>query len=169
MSEGSEVSKVTLCVRILKWHPPTHWPSEWPMSGIELPGQLKTLFFFKTTCMTIGHSDQTWDLPLCKYICSNCKKYLSKLSHVFVWTAQWRCRLVQLQWSHLTIVFMQIVKCICPNYKKHLSKLTMRITIGAVTVIRHETWTQGRGSESSCSSAVKLGGLSEYNILLNGI
>ena len=38
MSEGSQVSKVTLCVKILKWHPPSHWPR----SGIELPGQLKT-------------------------------------------------------------------------------------------------------------------------------
>ena len=38
MSEGSEVSKVTLCVKILKWHWPSHSP---PRSGIELPGQLK--------------------------------------------------------------------------------------------------------------------------------
>ena len=37
MSEGSEVSKVTLCVKILKWQSATHWPR----SGIELPGQLK--------------------------------------------------------------------------------------------------------------------------------
>ena len=39
MSEGPEVSKVTLCVKILKWHPVT----QSPRSGIELPGQLKTL------------------------------------------------------------------------------------------------------------------------------
>ena len=25
MSEGSQVSEVTLCVEILKWHPLTHW------------------------------------------------------------------------------------------------------------------------------------------------
>ena len=37
MSEGSEVSKVSLCVKILKWRSVT--PS--PRSGIELPGQLK--------------------------------------------------------------------------------------------------------------------------------
>ena len=40
MSEGSQVSKVTLCVKILKWHSPT------PRSGIELPGQLKINYIF---------------------------------------------------------------------------------------------------------------------------
>ena len=38
ISEGSQVSKVTLCVKNLKWH----WPTELQRSGIELPGQLKT-------------------------------------------------------------------------------------------------------------------------------
>ena len=38
MSEGSQVSKVTRFVKILKWHPLT----QRPRSGIELPGQLKT-------------------------------------------------------------------------------------------------------------------------------
>ena len=28
MSEGSQVSKVDLCVKILKWHPVTHWPTD---------------------------------------------------------------------------------------------------------------------------------------------
>ena len=37
-SEGSQVSKVTICVKFLKWQSVT----EWPRSGIELPGQLKT-------------------------------------------------------------------------------------------------------------------------------
>ena len=37
MSEESQVSKITLCVKIQKWHSATHWPR----SGIELPGQLK--------------------------------------------------------------------------------------------------------------------------------
>ena len=41
MSEGSEVSKVTLCVKVLKWHPLSHWLTHSPRSGIELPGQLK--------------------------------------------------------------------------------------------------------------------------------
>ena len=49
MSEGSEVSKVTLCVKIQKWHWVSHWPTDWPRSGIELPGQLKkSIIFFKT-------------------------------------------------------------------------------------------------------------------------
>ena len=39
MSEGYQVSKVTLCVKILKWHP----ASQRPWSGIELTGQLKNL------------------------------------------------------------------------------------------------------------------------------
>ena len=38
ISVGSQVSKVTLCVKILKWHSLT----QWPRSGIELPGQLKS-------------------------------------------------------------------------------------------------------------------------------
>ena len=38
MSEGSQVSKVTLCVKILKWQSPTKTT---PRSSIELPGQLK--------------------------------------------------------------------------------------------------------------------------------
>ena len=44
MSEGSQVSKVTICVKILKWQWLTavHWLTDWPRSGIELPGQLKT-------------------------------------------------------------------------------------------------------------------------------
>ena len=42
MSEGSQVSKVTLCVKILKWQ----WLTHWPRSGIELPGQLKIVFAF---------------------------------------------------------------------------------------------------------------------------
>ena len=46
MSEGSQVSKVTLCVEILKWHPPSNRRRR-PRSGIELPGQLKT--FLKIT------------------------------------------------------------------------------------------------------------------------
>ena len=37
MSEGSLVSKVTLCVKILKWHSLT----QSARVGIELPGQLK--------------------------------------------------------------------------------------------------------------------------------
>ena len=45
MSEGSQVSKVSLCVKILKWHPPTDSVSQWPRSGIELPGQLKHNIF----------------------------------------------------------------------------------------------------------------------------
>ena len=44
MSEGSQVSKVTLCVKILKWQSVTHPLSHWPRSGIELPGQLKINF-----------------------------------------------------------------------------------------------------------------------------
>ena len=36
MSKGSQVSKVTLCVKILKWQSAT----QTPRSGIELPGQL---------------------------------------------------------------------------------------------------------------------------------
>ena len=39
MSEGSQVSKVTLCVKILKWQSPK---TTTPRVGIELPGQLKT-------------------------------------------------------------------------------------------------------------------------------
>ena len=42
MSEGSQVSKVALCVEILKWQ----WVSDWrqrPRVGIELPGQLKII------------------------------------------------------------------------------------------------------------------------------
>ena len=39
MAEGAQVSKVTLCVKILKWHSAT---MKTPRSGIELPGQLKT-------------------------------------------------------------------------------------------------------------------------------
>ena len=41
MPEGSEVSKVALCAKILKWHSLTH---QWSRSGIELPGQLKISF-----------------------------------------------------------------------------------------------------------------------------
>ena len=37
ISEGSQVSQVTLCVKIQKWQSVTFWPR----SGIELPGQLK--------------------------------------------------------------------------------------------------------------------------------
>ena len=39
MSRGSQVSKVTICVKFLKWRSVT----EWPRSGIELPGQLKII------------------------------------------------------------------------------------------------------------------------------
>ena len=39
MSDGSQVSKVTLCVEILKWHLATTKTKT--RSGIELPGQLK--------------------------------------------------------------------------------------------------------------------------------
>ena len=50
MAEGSQVSKVTLCVKILNWH----WVTQWPRSGIELPGQLKkvetTFLFIKCSC-----------------------------------------------------------------------------------------------------------------------
>ena len=42
MSEGSKVSKVTICVEILKWQSLTDWLTQWPRSDIGLPGQLKT-------------------------------------------------------------------------------------------------------------------------------
>ena len=41
MSEGSQVLKVTLCVKILKWQSMTHSLTHWPRSGIELQAQLK--------------------------------------------------------------------------------------------------------------------------------
>ena len=43
MSEGSWVSKVTLCVKILKWQSLTRWLTHWPRSGLKLPGQLKNV------------------------------------------------------------------------------------------------------------------------------
>ena len=43
MSEGSQVWKVTLCVKILKWRSVSQSVTHWPRSGIELPGQLKML------------------------------------------------------------------------------------------------------------------------------
>ena len=59
MSEGYQVSKVTLCVKILKWHLIT----QWPRVGIELPGQLKrteeklSFFFFPQHAFTfINHT-----------------------------------------------------------------------------------------------------------------
>ena len=39
MSDGSQVSKVTICVQILKWH------RRQPRVGIEMPGQLKILLY----------------------------------------------------------------------------------------------------------------------------
>ena len=55
MSEGSQVSKVTLCVKNLKW--------QRPRSGIELPGQLKKLYNKVTQpppCIatTLAHVDE---------------------------------------------------------------------------------------------------------------
>ena len=41
MSEGSQVSKVTLCVKTRKWQWVSDSLTDWPRSSIELPGQLK--------------------------------------------------------------------------------------------------------------------------------
>ena len=43
MSKRSQVSKVTLCVEILQWQSVTESLTDWPRSGIELPGQLKSV------------------------------------------------------------------------------------------------------------------------------
>ena len=53
MSEGSQVSKVTLCVKILKWQSLT----QAQRVGIELPGQLKIEF---EQMITIART--TWPL-----------------------------------------------------------------------------------------------------------
>ena len=42
MSEGSQISKVTLCVKIQKWHWPL-WLTGWPRVGLELTRQQKTI------------------------------------------------------------------------------------------------------------------------------
>ena len=61
--------------------------------------------------------------PVAKYICSNCKIYLSKLQNVFVQIAKCICPKCKMYLSKLQNVFVQIAKCICPNWKKVLSKL----------------------------------------------
>ena len=57
ISEGSEVSTVTPCVEILKWHWPTDWLTHWRRSGIELPGQLKRYGHPQTKVWVSNHPD----------------------------------------------------------------------------------------------------------------
>ena len=58
MSEGYQVSKVTLCVKILKWHSLTHSLTQSARVGIELPGQLniplvRSFWHFVICCICI--------------------------------------------------------------------------------------------------------------------
>ena len=80
MSEGSQVSKVTICVNILKWQWVIDSLTHWPRSGIELPGQLKTSFTWVFSAMSakvISNKNITlgccqrwlrWDWPCSRHI-----------------------------------------------------------------------------------------------------
>ena len=66
---------------------------------------------------------------IAKCICSNFKKYLSKLQNVFVQISKCICQIAKCICSNfkkylskLQNVFVQISECIYPNYTRYLSK-----------------------------------------------
>ena len=61
MSEESQVSKVTLCVQILKWQ----WLTHWPRVGKELPGQLKNVVTIDQPLFIFGVFWWNFQSPLC--------------------------------------------------------------------------------------------------------